>query len=146
MGFLTRILAGLTAAAALGAGLSGTANAVDVTGAAGNTKSVVKLADDGTSNLPDHLVNGDFNVNYKDQWLTGGWNWTSITPDGKYLNSVRNWNDSATTWKTVNGWDKTKFGWSSTQKDGTDDIQHKAGAVEIQYDDQACLLYTSRCV
>lgn len=145
MGFLTRLLAGLTAAAALGAGLSGTANAVGVTGAAGNTKSVVKLADDGTSNLPDHLVNGDFNVNYKDQWLTGGWNWTSITPDGKYLNSVRNWNDSATTWKTVNGWDKTKFGWSSTQKDGTDDIQHKAGAVEIQYDDQADNVYAELC-
>lgn len=145
MGFLTRLLAGLTAAAALGAGLTGTANAVDVTGAAGNTKSVVKLADDGTSNLPDHLVNGDFNVNYKDQWLTGGWNWTSITPDGKYLNSVRNWNDSATTWKTVNGWDKTKFGWSSTQKDGTDDIQHKAGAVEIQYDDQADNVYAELC-
>ena len=145
MGFLTRLLAGLTAAAALGAGLTGTANAVDVTGATGNTKSVVKLADDGTSNLPDHLVNGDFSVNYKDQWLTGGWNWTSITPDGKYLNSVRNWNDSATTWKTVNGWDKTKFGWSSTQKDGTDDIQHKAGAVEIQYDDQADNVYAELC-
>ena len=145
MGFLTRLLAGLTAAAALGAGLTGTANAVDVTGAAGTTKSVVKLADDGTSNLTDHLVNGDFSVNYKDQWLTGGWNWTSITPDGKYLNSVRNWNDSATTWKTVNGWDKTKFGWSSTQKDGTDDIQHKAGAVEIQYDDQADNVYAELC-
>ena len=97
------------------------------------------------SNLPDHLVNGDFNVNYKDQWLTGGWNWTSITPDGKYLNSVRNWNDSATTWKTVNGWDKTKFGWSSTQKDGTDNIQHKAGAVEIQYDDLADNVYAELC-
>lgn len=47
MGFLTRLLAGLTAAAALGTGLAGTANAVDVTGAAGTTKSVVKLADDG---------------------------------------------------------------------------------------------------
>lgn len=47
MGFLTRLLAGLTAAAALGTGLTGTANAVDVTGAAGTTKSVVKLADDG---------------------------------------------------------------------------------------------------
>lgn len=98
-----------------------------------------------TSGLPDHLVNGDFSVNYKDQWLTGGWNWTSITPDGKYLNSVRNWNDSATTWKTVNGWDKTKFGWSSTQKDGTDNIQHKAGAVEIQYDALADNVYAELC-
>lgn len=145
MGFLTRLLAGLTAAAALGTGLAGTANAVDVTGAAGTTKSVVKLTADDTSGLPDHLVNGDFSVNYKDQWLTGGWNWTSITPDGKYLNSVRNWNDSATTWKTVNGWNKTKFGWSSTQKDGTDNIQHKAGAVEVQYDDLADNVYAELC-
>lgn len=145
MGFLTRILAGLTAAAALGTGLAGTANAVDTNGAAGTTKSVVKLTADDTNNLPDHLVNGDFSVNYKDQWLTGGWNWTSITPDGKYLNSVRNWNDSATIWKTVNGWDKTKFGWSSTQKDGTDNIQHKAGAVEVQYDDLADNVYAELC-
>lgn len=49
MGFLTRLLAGLTTAAALGAGLTGTANAVDVTGAAGTTKSVVKLTADGGS-------------------------------------------------------------------------------------------------
>lgn len=145
MGFLTRLLAGLLAASTLGTGLAGTANAVDVTGAAGTTKSVVKLTADDTNNLPDHLVNGDFSVNYKDQWLTGGWNWTSITPDGKYLNSVRNWNDSATTWKTVNGWDKTKFGWSSTQKDGTDNIQHKAGAVEVQYDDLADNVYAELC-
>lgn len=145
MGFLTRLLAGLTAAAALGTGLAGTANAVDTNGAAGTTKGVVKLTADDTNNLPDHLVNGDFSVNYKDQWLTGGWNWTSITPDGKYLNSVRNWNDSATIWKTVNGWDKTKFGWSSTQKDGTDNIQHKAGAVEVQYDDLADNVYAELC-
>ena len=145
MGFLTRLLAGLVAASTLGTGLAGTANAVDTNGAAGTTKSVVKLTADDTNNLPDHLVNGDFSVNYKDQWLTGGWNWTSITPDGKYLNSVRNWNDSATTWKTVNGWDKTKFGWSSTQKDGTDNIQHKAGAVEVQYDDLADNVYAELC-
>lgn len=47
MGFLTRLLAGLVAASTLGTGLAGTANAVDVTGAAGTTKSVVKLSDDG---------------------------------------------------------------------------------------------------
>lgn len=145
MGFLTRLLAGLLAASTLGAGLAGTAGAADTTGATGDAKGVVKLASDDTSGLPDHLVNGDFSVNYKDQWLTGGWNWTSITPDGKYLNSVRNWNNSATIWKTVNGWDKTKFGWSSTQKDGTDNIQHKAGAVEIQYDNQADNVYAELC-
>lgn len=109
------------------------------------TSGTVKTVADTNASLPDHLANGDFSVNYKDQWLTGGWNWTSITPDGKYLNSVRNWNDSATIWKTVNGWDKTKFGWSSTQKDGTDNIQHKAGATEIQYDDQADNVYAELC-
>lgn len=109
------------------------------------TSGTVKTVADTNASLPDHLVNGDFSVNYKDQWLTGGWNWTSITPDGKYLNSVRNWNDSATTWKTVNGWNKTKFGWSSTQKDGTDNIQHKAGAVEVQYDDLADNVYAELC-
>ena len=145
MGFFTRLIAGLVAASTLGAGLAGTAGAVDTTGATGDAKGVVKLASDDTSGLPDHLVNGDFSVNYKDQWLTGGWNWTSITPDGKYLNSVRNWDDSATIWKTVNGWDKTKFGWSSTQKDDTDNIQHKAGAVEIQYDSQADNVYAELC-
>ena len=109
------------------------------------TNGTVKTVADDTSNLPDHLVNGDFSVNYKDQWLTGGWSWTSITPDGKYLNSVRNWNDSATVWKTVNGWDRSRFGWSSTQKDGTDNIQHKAGAVELQYDSQADNVYAELC-
>lgn len=145
MGFLTRLLAGLLAASTLGAGLAGTAGAADTTGATGDAKGVVKLASDDTSGLPDHLVNGDFSVNYKDQWLTGGWNWTSITPDGKYLNSVRNWNDSATTWKTVNGWDKTKFGWTSTQKAGSN-VQQKANAVELQYDDStADNVYAELC-
>ena len=49
MEFLTRLLAGLLAASTLGTGLAGTANAVDVTGAAGTTKSVVKLTADGGS-------------------------------------------------------------------------------------------------
>ena len=60
MGFLTRLIAGLTAAAALGAGLAGTTNAVDVTGAAGNTKSVVKLtADGGNETSEDTADNPD---------------------------------------------------------------------------------------
>ena len=109
------------------------------------TTGTVKTVADDTSNLPDHLVNGDFSVNYKDQWLTGGWNWTDITPDGKYLNSVRNWNDSDRLWKNIKGWNKSAFGWSSTQKDGTDDIQHKAGAAELQYDTNADNVYAELC-
>lgn len=60
MGFLTRLLAGLLAASTLGTGLTGTANAVDVTGAAGTTKSVVKLtADGGNETSEDTADNPD---------------------------------------------------------------------------------------
>lgn len=146
MGFLTRLLAGLTAATALGAGLSGTANAVDVTGATGNTKSVVKLADDGTSNLPDHLVNGDFNVNYHDQWKDSFGGWTSIDPNaGKTLHATSLPNGSSWKWTAINGWDKSKFGWTSTQKAGSN-VQQKANAVELQYDDStADNVYAELC-
>lgn len=147
MGFLTRLLAGLTAAAALGAGLTGTANAVDVTGATGTTKSVVKLTADDTNNLPDHLVNGDFSVNYHDQWKDSFGGWTSIDPNaGKTLHAT-NYVDSSGTWKwtAINGWDRSKFGWTSTQKAGSN-VQQKANAVELQYDDStADNVYAELC-
>lgn len=147
MGFLTRLLAGLTAAAALGAGLTGTANAVDVTGATGTTKSVVKLTADDTNNLPDHLVNGDFSVNYHDQWKDSFGGWTSIDPNaGKALHAT-NYVDSSGTWKwaAINGWDRSKFGWTSTQKAGSN-VQQKANAVELQYDDStADNVYAELC-
>lgn len=143
MGFLTRLLAGLTAAAALGAGLTGTANAVDVTGATGTTKTVA----DDTSNLPDHLVNGDFSVNYHDQWKDSFGGWTSIDPNaGKALHAT-NYVDSSGTWKwaAINGWDRSKFGWTSTQKAGSN-VQQKANAVELQYDDStADNVYAELC-
>lgn len=146
MGFLTRLLAGLTAAAALGAGLAGTANAVDVTGAAGTTKSVVKLAADDTNNLPDHIVNGDFSVNYHDQWKDSFGGWTSIDPNaGKTLHATSLPSGSSWKWTAINGWDKSKFGWTSTQKAGSN-VQQKANAVELQYDDStADNVYAELC-
>lgn len=147
MGFLTRLLAGLLAASTLGTGLAGTANAVDVTGAAGTTKSVVKLTADDTNNLPDHLVNGDFSVNYHDQWKDSFGGWTSIDPNaGKTLHAT-NYVDSSGTWKwtAINGWDRSKFGWTSTQKAGSN-VQQKANAVELQYDDStADNVYAELC-
>lgn len=157
MGFLTRLLAGLTAAAALGTGLTGTANAVDVTGAAGTTKSVVKLADDGgnetsedtadnpdddstdadsttdagaqsdagqqaeiqsstsqdkataKSSLPDHIVNGSFDY--------------PACPDGKNscdVDPTTGWGgfyvDYGRKFMPIPGWDRSKFGWDSSQE------------------------------
>lgn len=146
MGFLTRLLAGLVAASTLGTGLAGTANAVDVTGAAGTTKSVVKLTADDTSGLPDHLVNGDFSVNYHDQWKDSFGGWTSIDPNaGKTLHATSLPNGSSWKWTAINGWDKSKFGWTSTQKAGSN-VQQKANAVELQYDDStADNVYAELC-
>ena len=147
MGFFTRLIAGLVAASTLGAGLAGTAGAVDTTGATGDAKGVVKLASDDTSGLPDHLVNGDFSVNYHDQWKDSFGGWTSIDPNtGKTLH-VTNMDQDSNTWKWtgINGWNRSQFGWTSTQKAGGS-IQQKANAVELQYDDStADNVYAELC-
>ena len=117
MGFLTRLLAGLTAAAALGAGLTGTANAVDVTGATGNTKSVVKLAADDTNNLPDHIVNGNFEYPVKsDMPVNDGNFWYISQNDGSYF---ANGTVLGKRYKLPEGFDKAKFAWHSTQTGDT---------------------------
>ena len=146
MGFLTRLIAGFVAASTLGAGLAGTANAVDTTGATGDAKGVVKPAVDDTSGLPDHLVNGDFSVNYHDQWKDSFGGWTSIDPNaGKTLHATSLPNGSSWKWTAINGWDKSKFGWTSTQKAGSN-VQQKANAVELQYDDStADNVYAELC-
>ena len=146
MGFFTRLIAGLVAASTLGAGLAGTAGAVDTTGATGDAKGVVKLASDDTSGLPDHLVNGDFSVNYHDQWKDSFGGWTSIDPNaGKTLHVASLPSGSSWKWTAINGWDKSKFGWTSTQKAGSN-VQQKANAVELQYDDStADNVYAELC-
>lgn len=142
MGFLTRILAGLTAAAALGAGLAGTANAVDVTGAAGNTKSVVKLTADDTNNLPDHIVNGGFDYPSVPSWtgLAGsssnknnkGKLFATINPGtGKYGSGCA----MSTTGRAIPNWNKSSFAWNSTQGDTHyPGMSCEAGNVELNYD------------
>lgn len=145
MGFLTRLLAGLTAAAALGAGLTGTANAVDVTGAAGNTKSVVKPAADGTNNLPDHIVNGSFDHPSIPSWTTlagstsnkfnKGKLFATINPGtGKYGSGCA----MSTTGRPIPNWNRSSFAWSSTQGDTHYPIYGgldcEAGNVELNYD------------
>lgn len=98
------------------------------------------------SNLPDHLVNGDFNVNYHDQWKDSFGGWTSIDPNaGKTLHATSLPNGSSWKWTAINGWDKSKFGWTSTQKAGSN-VQQKANAVELQYDDStADNVYAELC-
>lgn len=142
MGFLTRLLAGLTAAAALGTGLAGTANAVDVTGAAGTTKSVVKLTADDTNNLPDHIVNGSFDYPSVPSWtgLAGsasnkfnkGKRFATINPGtGKYGSGCA----MSTTGRAIPNWNRSSFAWSSTQGDAHyPGMSCEAGNVELNYD------------
>lgn len=142
MGFLTRLLAGLTAAAALGAGLAGTANAVDVTGAAGTTKSVVKLTADDTNNLPDHIVNGSFDYPSVPSWtgLAGsssnknnkGKRFATINPGtGKYGSGCA----MSTTGRVIPNWNRSSFAWNSTQGDAHyPGMSCEAGNVELNYD------------
>lgn len=101
-----------------------------------NGNGKVRLASDTTA-LLDHLVNGDFSVNYHDQWKN---DWTSIDPNnGRMLVQSTNWK-----WYAINGWDKAKFAWSSTQKAGSN-IEQKANAVELQYDAHADNMYAELC-
>ena len=143
MGFLTRLLAGLVAASTLGAGLAGTANAVDVTGATGNTKSVVKLMADDTNNLPDHIVNGSFDYPSVPSWtgLAGsgsnkfnkGKRFATINPGtGKYGSGCA----MSTTGRAISNWNRSSFAWSSTQGDThySGGMSCEAGNVELNYD------------
>lgn len=142
MGFLTRLLAGLLAASTLGTGLAGTANAVDVTGAAGTTKSVVKLTADDTNNLPDHIVNGSFDYPSVPSWtgLAGsssnkfnkGKRFATINPGtGKYGSGCA----MSTTGKAIPNWNRSSFAWSSTQGDAHyPGMSCEAGNVELNYD------------
>lgn len=142
MGFLTRFLAGLTAAAALGAGLAGTANAVDTNGAAGTTKSVVKLTADDTNNLPDHIVNGSFDYPSVPSWtgLAGsssnknnkGKRFATINPGtGKYGSGCA----MSTTGRAIPNWNRSSFAWNSTQGDAHyPGMSCEAGNVELNYD------------
>ena len=143
MGFLTRLLAGLTAAAALGAGLTGTANAVDTNGAAGTTKSVVKLTADDTSNLPEQIVNGGFDYPSVPSWTTlvesasnkynKGKLFATINPGtGKYGLGCA----MSTTGRAIPNWNRLNFAWNSTQGDThySGGMSCEAGNVELNYD------------
>ena len=110
------------------------------------TSGTVKTVADTDASLPDHLVNGDFSVNYHDQWKDSFGGWTSIDPNaGKTLHATSLPNGSSWKWTAINGWDKSKFGWTSTQKAGSN-VQQKANAVELQYDDStADNVYAELC-
>ena len=150
MGFFTRLIAGLVAASTLGAGLAGTAGAVDTTGTTGDTKGVVKLASDDTSGLPDHLVNGDFeypgaNVLSKNRYdEKASWNWWGVSRKDKMVYDT----DHETQWVSLpSTFDSDRFAWDSTEVAGTQNgsSQWHTNEVELQRDSRTGNMYAELC-
>lgn len=150
MGFFTRLIAGLVAASTLGAGLAGTAGAVDTTGATGDTKGVVKLASDDTSGLSDHLVNGDFeypgaNVLSKNRYdEKASWNWWGVSRKDKMVYDT----DHETQWVSLpSTFDSDRFAWDSTEVAGTQNgsSQWHTNEVELQRDSRTGNMYGELC-
>lgn len=150
MGFFTRLIAGLVAASTLGAGLAGTAGAVDTTGTTGDAKGVVKLASDDTSGLPDHLVNGDFeypgaNVLSKNRYdEKASWNWWGVSRKDKMVYDT----DHEVQWVSLpSTFDSDRFAWDSTEVAGVQNgsSQWHTNEVELQRDSRTGNMYGELC-
>ncbi|QTL80931.1 InlB B-repeat-containing protein [Bifidobacterium pseudocatenulatum] len=149
MGFLTRLIAGLVAASTLGAGLAGTAGAVDTTGTTGDAKGVVKLASDDTSGLPDHLVNGDFeypgaNVLSKNRYDEKDANWWGVSRKDKMVYDPSH----ETQWVSLpSTFDSDRFAWDSTEVAGVQNgsSQWHTNEVELQRDSRTGNMYGELC-
>lgn len=149
MGFFTRLIAGLVAASTLGAGLAGTAGAVDTTGATGGAKGVVKLASDDTSGLSDHLVNGDFeypgvNVLSKNRYDEKDYNWWGVSRKDKMVYDPSH----ETQWVSLpSTFDSDRFAWDSTEVAGVQNgsSQWHTNEVELQRDSRTGNMYAELC-
>lgn len=149
MGFFTRLIAGLVAASTLGAGLAGTAGAVDTTGTTGDAKGVVKLASDDTSGLSDHLVNGDFeypgaNVLSKNRYDEKDYNWWGVSRKDKMVYDPSH----ETQWVSLpSTFDSDRFAWDSTEvaRVQNESSQWHTNEVELQRDSRTGNMYAELC-
>lgn len=135
MGFLTRLIAGLVAASTLGAGLAGTAGAVDTTGAIGDAKDVVKLASDDKTVADENvrygsLANGDFSYPsfsdiQKNEQETHADLRTFLKSDDGTLWHNMSATDLSKYGKIgqIPGFDSSKFAWSSTENGSRVELQ-----------------------
>lgn len=141
MGFLTRLIAGLVAASTLGAGLAGTAGAVDTTGTTGDAKGVVKLASDDTTNgtvktVADEnvrygsLANGDFSYpSFSDIQKNEQEGYADLRTFLKSDDGTLWYNMSATDLSKygkigqIPGFDSSRFAWSSTENGSRVELQ-----------------------
>lgn len=129
MGFFTRLIAGLVAASTLGAGLAGTAGAVDTTGATGDAKGVVKTVADENVRYGS-LANGDFSypsfsdIQKNEQETPADLRTFLKSDDGTLW-----YNMSATDFSKygkigqIPGFDSSRFAWSSTENGSRVELQ-----------------------
>lgn len=80
--------------------------------------------------LPDHIVNGGFE--YQHDWFRehAAYGWTAVIPS-----TGLNWNARTKSYQPgPDDWNEARFGWHSTQVDGTNGEpgEQRAGAVELQ--------------
>lgn len=135
MGFLTRLIAGLVAASTLGAGLAGTAGAVDTTGAIGDAKDVVKLASDDKTVADENvrygsLANGDFSYpSFSDIQKNEQEGHADLRTFLKSDDGTLWYNMSATDLSKygkigqIPGFDSSRFAWSSTENGSRVELQ-----------------------
>lgn len=141
MGFFTRLIAGLVAASTLGAGLAGTAGAVDTTGTTGDAKGVVKLASDDKTNgtvktVADEnvryvsLANGDFSYpSFSDIQKNEQEGYADLRTFLKSDDGTLWYNMSATDLSKygkigqIPGFDSSRFAWSSTENGSRVELQ-----------------------
>lgn len=135
MGFLTRLIAGLVAASTLGAGLAGTAGAVDTTGAIGDAKDVVKLASDDKTVADENvryvsLANGDFSYpSFSDIQKNEQGTYADLRTFLKSDDGTLWYNMSATDLSKygkigqIPGFDSSRFAWSSTENGSRVELQ-----------------------
>ena len=135
MGFFTRLIAGLVAASTLGAGLAGTAGAVDTTGAIGDAKDVVKLASDDKTVADENvrygsLANGDFSYPsfsdiQKNEQETHADLRTFLKSDDGTLWHNMSATDLSKYGKIgqIPGFDSSRFAWSSTENGSRVELQ-----------------------
>lgn len=117
--------------------------------AASKTNGTVKTVADDTSNLSDHLVNGDFeypgaNVLSKNRYDEKDYNWWGVSRKDKMVYDPSH----ETQWVSLpSTFDSDRFAWDSTEVAGTQNgsSQWHTNEVELQRDSRTGNMYGELC-
>ena len=112
--------------------------------AASKTNGTVKTVADDTSNLPDHLVNGDFEYPGANVLSKNPYNWWGVSRKDKmvyYLSHETQWVSLPSTF------DSDRFAWDSTEVAGVQNgsSQWHTNEVELQQDSRTGNMYAELC-